>query len=62
MEKTPLSDEPTRIDSTVTILCHIRKLTHTTNRKKYQNIIHDPRVSISITDVDNPYTYAEYRS
>ncbi len=37
------------------------KLTHTTNRKKYQNIIQDPRVSISITDVDNPYTYAEFR-
>jgi PPOX class probable F420-dependent enzyme len=37
------------------------KLTHTTNRKKYQNIIQDPRVSISITDIDNPYTYAEFR-
>lgn len=37
------------------------KLTHTTDRKKYQNIKHDPRVSISITDIDNPYTYAEFR-
>ncbi|MBA2680627.1 MAG: PPOX class F420-dependent oxidoreductase [Ktedonobacteraceae bacterium] len=37
------------------------KFTHTTNRKKYQNIKQDPRVSISITDVDEPYTYAEFR-
>ena len=37
------------------------KFTHTTNRKKYQNIQRDPRVSISITDVDSPYTYAEFR-
>ncbi len=37
------------------------KFTHTTNRKKYQNIRRDPRVAISITDVDNPYIYAEFR-
>ncbi len=37
------------------------KFTHTTNRKKYQNIQRDPRVSISITDSDDPYTYAEFR-
>ncbi|MBO0781983.1 MAG: PPOX class F420-dependent oxidoreductase [Ktedonobacteraceae bacterium] len=37
------------------------KFTHTTNRKKYQNIQRDPRVAVSITDVDNPYTYAEFR-
>jgi PPOX class probable F420-dependent enzyme len=37
------------------------KFTHTTTRQKYQNIQHDPRVSISIADVDNPYTYAEFR-
>ena len=37
------------------------KFTHTTNRKKYQNIQRDPRVSISITDLDVPYTYAEFR-
>lgn len=37
------------------------KFTHTTNRKKYQNIKRDPRVSISITDVDVPYIYAEFR-
>ena len=37
------------------------KFTHTTNRQKYHNIKRDPRVAISITDVDNPYTYAEFR-
>jgi PPOX class probable F420-dependent enzyme len=37
------------------------QFTHTTNRKKYQNIQRDPRVSISITDLDVPYTYAEFR-
>jgi len=37
------------------------KFTHTKNRKKYQNIQRDPRVSISITDGDDPYTYAEFR-
>jgi PPOX class probable F420-dependent enzyme len=37
------------------------KFTHATNRKKYLNIKHDPRVSISITDVEEPYTYTEFR-
>ena len=37
------------------------KFTHTTNRKKYENVTRDPRVSISIADADNPYTYAEFR-
>lgn len=37
------------------------KFTHTTNRKKYQNIQRDPHVAVSITDVDDPYTYAEFR-
>ena len=37
------------------------KFTHTTKRKKYQNIKRHPHVSISITDVDDPYTYAEFR-
>ena len=37
------------------------KFTTTTNRQKYQNIRRDPRVAVSITDVDNPYTYAEFR-
>jgi len=37
------------------------KFTHTTERQKYRNIQRDPRVAISITDVDQPYTYAEFR-
>jgi hypothetical protein len=37
------------------------KFTHTTIRRKYQNIKRDPRVSISIADVDDPYVYAEFR-
>jgi hypothetical protein len=37
------------------------KFTHTTTRKKYQNIQRDPRVAVSITDMDDPYTYAEFR-
>ncbi len=37
------------------------KFTHTTDRKKYQNIKRDPRVAVSIVDVDNPYIYAEFR-
>jgi PPOX class probable F420-dependent enzyme len=37
------------------------KFTHTTNRQKYRNIQHDPRVAVSITDVDDPYIYAEFR-
>src|SRR4051794_23413341 len=37
------------------------KFTHAANRQKYQNIIRDPRVSISITDEDEPYTYTEFR-
>jgi PPOX class probable F420-dependent enzyme len=37
------------------------KFTHTTERQKYRNIQRDPRVSISITDPDQPYIYAEFR-
>ena len=37
------------------------KFTHTTTRKKYQNIRRDPRVAVSITDIDDPYIYAEFR-
>ena len=37
------------------------KFTHTTERQKYRNIQRDPRVALSITDPDNPYTYAEFR-
>ena len=37
------------------------KLTTTVNRQKYQNIKRDPHIALSITDVYNPYTYAEFR-
>ena len=37
------------------------KFTHTTTRKKYQNIKQDPRVAVSIVDADDPYIYAEFR-
>jgi PPOX class probable F420-dependent enzyme len=35
--------------------------THTTYRQKYRNIAHEPRVSISIFDPEQPYRYAEFR-
>lgn len=37
------------------------KFTTTPNRRKYQNIQRDPRVAVSITDVDDPYIAAEFR-
>ena len=37
------------------------KFTHSTDRQKYKNIQRDPRISVSITDVDDPYIYAEFR-
>ncbi len=37
------------------------KFTHATNRQKYRNIRRDPRIAVSITDVDDPYIYAEFR-
>lgn len=37
------------------------KFTHTTTRKKYQNVKRDPRVSIAITDPDDIYTHVELR-
>lgn len=30
-------------------------------RKKYKNILRDPRVSVTIIDAENPYHYAEVR-
>jgi PPOX class probable F420-dependent enzyme len=36
------------------------KFTHTTDRQKYRNIKRDPRVSISITDVEDPCTYVAH--
>jgi PPOX class probable F420-dependent enzyme len=35
--------------------------THTNYRQKYKNIAHEPRVSISILDPDNLYSYVEIR-
>jgi PPOX class probable F420-dependent enzyme len=37
------------------------KFTHTTARKKFQNIKRDPRVSVAIADDADFYTYAEFR-
>lgn len=36
------------------------KFTHTTDRQKYRNIKRDPHVAVSIMDVDDPYTSAEF--
>jgi PPOX class probable F420-dependent enzyme len=36
-------------------------LSTTTSRRKARNIAHDPSVSLSIFDAENPYTYAEIR-
>ena len=33
----------------------------TKTRQKYKNLLRDPRVSLSITDPDNPYRYLEIR-
>jgi PPOX class probable F420-dependent enzyme len=35
--------------------------THTTRRQKYRNIAHEPRVSVSIFDPDQPNRYTEIR-
>jgi PPOX class probable F420-dependent enzyme len=35
--------------------------THTNKRQKFKNLAHEPRVSVSIFDADNPYRYAEFR-
>ena len=37
------------------------KFTTTPTRQKYRNIQRDPQVAVSITDVDDPYTAAEFR-
>jgi len=37
------------------------KISQTPNRQKYRNIKRDPRVSLSITDIDVPLIYAEFR-
>lgn len=35
--------------------------THTSYRQKYKNIAHEPRVSVSIVDPANGYSYVEIR-
>jgi PPOX class probable F420-dependent enzyme len=35
--------------------------THTNRRQKFKNLEHEPRVSISIFDPDQPYRYTEIR-
>jgi PPOX class probable F420-dependent enzyme len=35
--------------------------THTSYRQKYKNIANEPRVSISLVDPENMYSYAEIR-
>ena len=35
--------------------------TNTTARRKYRNVTHEPRVSFSVNDPDNPYRYLEVR-
>lgn len=37
------------------------RLTHTKTRQKFRNLVHEPRVSLSIVDPDDPYRYLEVR-
>ena len=37
------------------------RFTHTTNRQKFKNFAHEPRVSFSLADPDDPYTFLEVR-
>jgi len=37
------------------------KLTHTKERYNYRNLQHEPRISLSITDPDDPYRYLSMR-
>ena len=39
---------------------HIR-FTHTTKRGKYRNLMHNPSMSLSIIDPENPFHYLEVR-
>ncbi|GLY13507.1 PPOX class F420-dependent oxidoreductase [Kineosporia rhizophila] len=38
------------------------KLTHTKNRQKFANLQHEPRVSFSVLDPENPYRFLEVRA
>ncbi|ROT33213.1 PPOX class F420-dependent oxidoreductase [Micromonospora sp. HM5-17] len=37
------------------------RMTHTKTRQKFQNLRHEPRVSLSIADPDDPYRFLEVR-
>ena len=37
------------------------RFTHTSARQKFRNLTHEPRVSVSIADRDNPYDFLEVR-
>jgi PPOX class probable F420-dependent enzyme len=37
------------------------RFTHTSQRQKYRNVQHDPRVAVSIADPDNQYRFLEVR-
>jgi PPOX class probable F420-dependent enzyme len=39
---------------------HIR-FSQTKNRQKYRNLLHDPRIALSVVDPTNPYRYLEVR-
>lgn len=37
------------------------RLTHTSDRQKFANLRHEPRVALSIADPDDPYRFLEIR-
>jgi PPOX class probable F420-dependent enzyme len=37
------------------------RFTHTSQRQKYRNVQHEPRVAVSIADPDNQYRFLEVR-
>jgi PPOX class probable F420-dependent enzyme len=39
----------------------VLRLTTTTNRRKYRNVVEHPHVSLSINDPEKPYRYLEIR-
>ena len=39
---------------------HVR-FTHTTTRAKFRNLQHNPSMSLSVSDPDNPYDFVELR-
>ena len=37
------------------------RMTHTRDRQKFRNLTHEPRVSLSVFDPDDPYRFLEVR-